>query len=63
MAICCSSERAEEHEINLTRRTLALGAMSLLGSTCLGSLARAEWDGFGGLDDTWTIPPVKIATS
>jgi hypothetical protein len=49
--------------MNLTRRTLALGALSMFGSTHLATLARAEWDGFGigeGLEEFWLATDAYI---
>src|SRR5262245_50371127 len=42
--------------MNLTRRTVALGALSMFGSSHLAPLAKADWDGFGigeGLEEFW----------
>jgi len=47
----------------MTRRTLALGAASLFGSTQLATLAQADWDGFGigeGLEDFWLATDAYI---
>ena len=49
--------------MRMTRRTLALGAASLLGSTQLATLAKADWDGFGigdGLEDFWLATDAYI---
>lgn len=49
--------------MNLTRRTLGLGALSLLGGTQLTTLAKADWDGFGigeGLEEFWLATDAYI---
>lgn len=49
--------------MNLTRRTLSLGALSLLGSASMATLAKADWDGFGlgdGLEDFWLATDAYI---
>ncbi|MGE3871994.1 MAG: DUF1254 domain-containing protein, partial [Parvibaculaceae bacterium] len=49
--------------VNLTRRTLGLGALSLLASTHMATLARADWDGLGiggGLEEFWLATDAYI---
>lgn len=49
--------------MNLTRRTLGLGALSLFGATQLTTLAKADWDGFGigeGLEEFWLATDAYI---
>src|SRR5262245_49699095 len=49
--------------MNLTRRTVALGALSMFGSSHLAPLAKADWDGFGigeGLEEFWLATDAYI---
>lgn len=49
--------------MNLTRRTFALGGLSLLGSAHMATSAKAEWDGFGlgeGLEEFWLATEAYI---